>query len=79
MVDFFDFFEAELEGKLEAELEAKLWTSFCSFLRLWGAPFRGALGRAPPPFCRAEILKKFSGKSVLETILYFFGKKIFFL
>ena len=41
-----------------------------------GAPLRGALGRAPPPVCRAEILKKFSGKSVLETILYFLGKNI---
>ena len=67
----FYFFEAELEGKLEA----KLWTSFLSFLRLRGALLRGALGRAPPPFCRAEILEKFSGKSVLETILYFLGEK----
>ena len=41
-----------------------------------GAPLRGALGRAPPPFFRAEILKKFSGKSVLKIILYFLGKHL---
>ena len=46
------------------------------FFRL-GAPLRGALGRAPPPFSRVEILKKFTGKSVLEKCTLFFGKNIF--
>ena len=39
-----------------------------------GMPLRGALGRAPPPVCRAEILKKFRGKSVLENYILFFDK-----
>ena len=39
-----------------------------------GAPLRGALGRAPPPFCRAEILKKFRGKSVPENDTLFFDE-----
>ena len=43
-----------------------------------GAPLRGALGRAPPPFARVEILKKFTGKSVPENCTLFFGKNIFF-
>ena len=42
---------------------------------LRGAPLRGALGRAPPPFCKAEVLKKFSGKSVPENYTLFFDKK----
>ena len=42
-----------------------------------GAPLRGALGRAPPPFGRVEILKKFTGKSVPENCTLFFWKKIF--
>ena len=43
-----------------------------------GAPLRGALGRAPPPFGRVEILKKFTGKSVPENCTLFFWKNIFF-
>ena len=43
-----------------------------------GAPLRGALGRAPPPFGRVEILKKFTGKSVPENCTLFLGKNIFF-
>ena len=39
-----------------------------------GAPLRGALGRAPPPFGRVEILKKFIGKSVPESYTLFFRK-----
>ena len=46
---------------------------------LRGAPLRGALGRAPPPVCRAEILKKFRGKSVPENYTLFFGEKNKFL
>ena len=42
-----------------------------------GAPLRGALGRAPPPFCRAEILKKFSGKSAPENYTLFLTKITF--
>ena len=42
-----------------------------------GAPLRGALGRAPPPFSRVEILKKFTGKSVPENCTLFFGKNSF--
>ena len=55
----------------------KFWTQILDdFLDFFeGAPLRAALGRAPPPFLRAEILKKTSGKRVLEAILYFFGKK----
>ena len=45
-----------------------------SGMPLRGAPLRGALGRAPPPVCRAEILKKFRGKSVPENYTLFFGK-----
>ena len=41
-----------------------------------GAPLRGAQGRAPPPGCRAEILKKFTGKSVPENYTLFFGKTL---
>ena len=37
-----------------------------------GALLRGALGRAPLPFFRVEILKKFSGKSVPENYTLFF-------
>ena len=43
-----------------------------------GAPLRGALGRAPPPFGRVEILKKFTGKSVPENYTLFFGKNYVF-
>ena len=39
-----------------------------------GAPLRGALGRAPPPFGRVEILKKFTGKSVPENYTLFLEK-----
>ena len=39
-----------------------------------GAPLRGAPGRAPPPVCRAEILKKFTGKSVPENYTLFLSK-----
>ena len=46
---------------------------------LQGAPLRGALGRAPPPLCRVEILKQFTGKSVPEATLYFFEKTRFSL
>ena len=46
---------------------------------LRGAPLRGALGRAPPPVCRAEILKKFRGKSVPENYTLFFEKHVFLL
>ena len=42
-----------------------------------GAPLRGALGRAPPPFSRVEILKKFTGKSVPENYTLFLGENIF--
>ena len=41
------------------------------------APSGGALGRAPPPFSRVEILKKFTRKSVPENSTLFFGKNIF--
>ena len=47
-------------------------------VHLRGAPLRGALGRAPFPFSRLEILKKFTGKSVLEKCTLFFWKKYFF-
>ena len=50
---------------------------FFEGMPLRGAPRRGALGRAPPPVCRAEILKKFSGKSVPENYTLFFGKNTF--
>ena len=62
----------------------EFWVIFGIFLKgilgdvlgfLEGAPLRGALGRAPPPFCRAEILKKFSGKNVPENYTLFFWKK----
>ena len=43
-----------------------------------GAPLRGALGRAPPPLSRVEILKKFTGKSVPENSTLFFGKNYVF-
>ena len=56
------------------------------WLLCWGEPMasrarplRGALGRAPPPVCRVEILKKFTGKSVPENYTLFFGKNTFFL
>ena len=39
-----------------------------------GAPLRGAQGRAPSPGCRAEILKKFTGKSVPENYVVFLSK-----
>ena len=51
----------------------KFWLIFWTFLR--ARPF-GARWVGPPPFCRAEILKKSSGKNVLETILYFLGKNL---
>ena len=38
-------------------------------------PLRGALGRAPPPVCRVEILQKFTGKSTPEKYTLFFGQK----
>ena len=74
--DFLDFFEAKLEGKLEGKLEASFRASLRQSLRhaLSGMPLRGALGRAPPPFGRVEILKKFTGKSVPENYTSFFGK-----
>jgi len=52
------------------------------WLLCWGEPMasrarplRGALGRAPPPVCRVEILKKFTGKSVPENYTLFFLEK----
>ena len=44
---------------------------------LRGAPLRGALGQAPPPLCRVEILKKFTGKSVLENCTLLWKKHVF--
>ena len=41
-------------------------------------PLRGALGQAPPPVCRVEMLKKFTGKSVPENYILFFVKNMFF-
>ena len=46
---------------------------------LRGMPLRGAPGRAPPPVCRAEILKNFRGKSVPENYTLFSRKKKRFL
>ena len=45
---------------------------FCEKFR--ARPLRGAPGRAPPPVCRAEILKKFRGKNVPENYTLFFHK-----
>ena len=52
---------------------------FFEGMPLRGAPLRGALGRAPPPVCRAEILKKFTGKSVPENYTLLSGKHKFFV
>ena len=40
-----------------------------------GMPPSGRAGPGPPPVCRAEILKKFTGKSVPENYVLFFNKK----
>ena len=47
-------------------------------VHLQGAPLRGALGRAPLPFSRVEILKKFTVKSVPGNCTLFFGKNYVF-
>ena len=41
--------------------------------RFAGAPPSGVAGPGPPPVCRVEILKKFTGKSVPDN--YIFWKK----
>ena len=57
-------------------LGPQIWVDFLDFFE--GTPLRGALGRAPPPICRAEILKKFTGKSVPENYTLFFGENFVF-
>ena len=67
LVGFLEFFETEFEGDF-GQFFGRFLVILEDFLDLFeGAPLQGALGRAPPPFCRAEILKKFRGKSVPEN------------
>ena len=44
-----------------------------------GALLRGALGRAPPPFCKVEILKKFTGKNVPKNYTLCFLENCVFM
>ena len=68
---FWRFFWTFLRQSLRASLRQSFGRVFGLFE---GAPLRGALGRAPPPFCRAETLKNFKGKSVPENYTLFFDK-----
>ena len=55
-----------------------IWDDFWAYSKGHAPSGRAPSGRAgpgPPPFCRAEILKKFSGKSVPENYTLFFVKK----